>query len=141
MHGQDQQLQQIVDKTIMEGDHDRDGKLSFEEFASMVSNTVGYRPLATFIHVLKHGTGYCEANDTRGSLLVPHRPKRFGWLKYRVHTVPLYIPPLTRSASYIPVRWHPAATSSDSRNRFAVMYYPCLYVSCLLWFLTVTLSC
>ncbi|KAG8218292.1 calcium calmodulin-dependent protein phosphatase [Butyriboletus roseoflavus] len=35
----DQQLQQIVDKTIMEGDHDRDGKLSFEEFAQMVSNT------------------------------------------------------------------------------------------------------
>jgi Ca2+-binding EF-hand superfamily protein len=38
---QDQQLQQIVDKTIMEGDLDRDGKLSFEEFAQMVSNTVG----------------------------------------------------------------------------------------------------
>lgn len=37
----DQQLQQIVDKTIMEGDLDRDGKLSFEEFAQMVSNTVG----------------------------------------------------------------------------------------------------
>ncbi|KAN0097832.1 EF-hand [Tylopilus felleus] len=35
----DQQLQQIVDKTIMEGDHDKDGKLSFEEFAQMVSNT------------------------------------------------------------------------------------------------------
>lgn len=35
----DQQLQQIVDKTIMEGDLDRDGKLSFEEFAQMVSNT------------------------------------------------------------------------------------------------------
>ncbi|KAG6332634.1 hypothetical protein ID866_6456 [Astraeus odoratus] len=35
----DQQLQQIVDKTIMEGDHDRDGKLSFDEFAQMVSNT------------------------------------------------------------------------------------------------------
>ncbi|KAH0839572.1 calcium calmodulin-dependent protein phosphatase [Lanmaoa asiatica] len=35
----DQQLQQIVDKTIMEGDYDRDGKLSFEEFAQMVSNT------------------------------------------------------------------------------------------------------
>jgi serine/threonine-protein phosphatase 2B regulatory subunit len=38
---QDQQLQQIVDKTIMEGDLDHDGKLSFEEFAQMVSNTVG----------------------------------------------------------------------------------------------------
>ena len=37
---QDQQLQQIVDKTIMEADRDGDGKLSFEEFAMMVSNTV-----------------------------------------------------------------------------------------------------
>jgi len=37
---QDQQLQQIVDKTIMEADQDGDGKLSFEEFAMMVSNTV-----------------------------------------------------------------------------------------------------
>lgn len=35
----DQQLQQIVDKTIMEADLDRDGKISFEEFAKMVANT------------------------------------------------------------------------------------------------------
>ncbi|EIW68813.1 hypothetical protein TREMEDRAFT_74178 [Tremella mesenterica DSM 1558] len=35
----DQQLQQIVDKTIMEADKDGDGKLSFEEFAAMVENT------------------------------------------------------------------------------------------------------
>ncbi|KAF8632030.1 hypothetical protein AX17_004973 [Amanita inopinata Kibby_2008] len=35
----DQQLQQIVDKTIMEADKDGDGKLDFEEFALMVSNT------------------------------------------------------------------------------------------------------
>ncbi|THH12338.1 hypothetical protein EW145_g2 [Phellinidium pouzarii] len=35
----DQQLQQIVDKTIMEADKDGDGKLSFQEFAMMVSNT------------------------------------------------------------------------------------------------------
>jgi Ca2+-binding EF-hand superfamily protein len=37
---QDQQLQQIVDKTIMEADQDGDGKLNFDEFAQMVSNTV-----------------------------------------------------------------------------------------------------
>lgn len=36
----DGQLQQIVDKTIMEADKDGDGKLSFEEFVQMVSNTV-----------------------------------------------------------------------------------------------------
>ncbi|EKD13528.1 calcineurin regulatory subunit B [Drepanopeziza brunnea f. sp. 'multigermtubi' MB_m1] len=35
----DQQLQQIVDKTIMEADLDRDGKISFDEFARMVENT------------------------------------------------------------------------------------------------------
>lgn len=36
----DGQLQQIVDKTIMEADKDGDGKLSFDEFVQMVSNTV-----------------------------------------------------------------------------------------------------
>lgn len=36
----DGQLQQIVDKTIMEADKDGDGKLSFDEFVMMVSNTV-----------------------------------------------------------------------------------------------------
>ncbi|GAP87631.2 putative calcineurin subunit B [Rosellinia necatrix] len=35
----DQQLQQIVDKTIMEADLDEDGKISFEEFKKMVENT------------------------------------------------------------------------------------------------------
>ncbi|CAD6592490.1 MAG: Calcineurin subunit B [Alectoria sarmentosa] len=35
----DMQLQQIVDKTIMEADTDRDGKISFEEFTKMVENT------------------------------------------------------------------------------------------------------
>jgi serine/threonine-protein phosphatase 2B regulatory subunit len=35
----DQQLQQIVDKTIMEADLDKDGKISFEEFTKMVETT------------------------------------------------------------------------------------------------------
>ncbi|KAG8681856.1 Calcineurin subunit B [Ceratobasidium sp. 395] len=35
----DSQLQQIVDKTIMEADKDGDGKLSFEEFTNMVAKT------------------------------------------------------------------------------------------------------
>lgn len=35
----DNQLQQIVDKTIMEADKDMDGKISFEEFMIMVENT------------------------------------------------------------------------------------------------------
>jgi serine/threonine-protein phosphatase 2B regulatory subunit len=35
----DVQLQQIVDKTIMEADKDQDGKISFEEFKNVVENT------------------------------------------------------------------------------------------------------
>jgi len=35
----DTQLQEIVDKTIMEADKDGDGRLSFEEFTMMVANT------------------------------------------------------------------------------------------------------
>ncbi|PKI83471.1 Calcineurin subunit B [Malassezia vespertilionis] len=35
----DQQLQQIVDKTIMEADKNGDGKLDFFEFLEMVNNT------------------------------------------------------------------------------------------------------
>lgn len=35
---EEKQLQQIVDKTIMEADKDGDGKISFEEFAYMVEN-------------------------------------------------------------------------------------------------------
>jgi serine/threonine-protein phosphatase 2B regulatory subunit len=36
---QDDQLQQLVDKTIMEADKDRDGKISFDEFKKLVENT------------------------------------------------------------------------------------------------------
>eukprot|EP01125_Pyxidicula_operculata_P000397 TRINITY_DN10428_c0_g1_i1.p1 TRINITY_DN10428_c0_g1~~TRINITY_DN10428_c0_g1_i1.p1 ORF type:complete len:182 (-),score=23.66 TRINITY_DN10428_c0_g1_i1:19-564(-) len=32
------QLQQIVDKTILEADEDKDGKISYEEFKKMISN-------------------------------------------------------------------------------------------------------
>ncbi|KAK9235196.1 hypothetical protein V1525DRAFT_410677 [Lipomyces kononenkoae] len=35
----DHQLQQIVDKTIMEADSDGDGKINFEEFVQIVSST------------------------------------------------------------------------------------------------------
>ena len=35
----DMQLQQIVDKTIMEADQDGDGRISFEEFTRMVEST------------------------------------------------------------------------------------------------------
>mmetsp|Transcript_38214 Transcript_38214/g.61883 ORF Transcript_38214/g.61883 Transcript_38214/m.61883 type:complete len:179 (+) Transcript_38214:270-806(+) len=35
----DIQLQQIVDKTIIEADEDKDGRLSFEEFKKIIENT------------------------------------------------------------------------------------------------------
>ena len=35
----DTQLQQIVDKTILFADKDDDGRISFEEFCSIVGNT------------------------------------------------------------------------------------------------------
>ncbi len=35
----DQQLQQIVDKTIMEADKDGDGKISFSEFCAVVESS------------------------------------------------------------------------------------------------------
>jgi len=34
----DVQLQQIVDKTILEGDDDKDGKISYDEFKKMITN-------------------------------------------------------------------------------------------------------
>ncbi|CCJ29039.1 unnamed protein product [Pneumocystis jirovecii] len=43
----DRQLQQIVDKTIMEADKDKDGKISFDEFTKMVIDTVLLLPKIT----------------------------------------------------------------------------------------------
>ena len=35
----DVQLQQIVDKTILEADEDKDGKISFNEFTNVISTS------------------------------------------------------------------------------------------------------
>lgn len=55
----------------MEGDHDGDGKLSFEEFAQMVSNTVSH--FSVVLHGWIRGSfsfsGHCEANDSGRPLL------------------------------------------------------------------------
>jgi len=67
---QDQQLQQIVDKTIMEADKDGDGKLSFEEFAQTVSNTVRKIYIkGSNLLIYPRYPGYCQTNDTRRSFL------------------------------------------------------------------------
>jgi hypothetical protein len=67
----DQQLQQIVDKTIMEADRDGDGKLSFEEFALMVSNTVRRPPPHPSPPAADTArAGYREADDARGPVLI-----------------------------------------------------------------------
>lgn len=36
----DEQLQQIVDKTILQGDEDGDGKISFEEFVKVKKKNI-----------------------------------------------------------------------------------------------------
>ena len=57
----------------MEADHDGDGKLSFEEFAQMVSNTVrGLSLISTFCPMIPW-IGYRETNDTRRPVLVYSR--------------------------------------------------------------------
>lgn len=69
----DGQLQQIVDKTIMEADQDGDGKLSFEEFAQMVSNTVRMSIVVWSCLLLRQGsrfTGYRQTDDTGGLVLM-----------------------------------------------------------------------
>ncbi|KAI8984990.1 calcium/calmodulin-dependent protein phosphatase [Trametes punicea] len=50
----DGQLQQIVDKTIMEADKDGDGKLSFDEFEQMVSNTVRVHAICLLLSSLRY---------------------------------------------------------------------------------------
>lgn len=66
---QDGQLQQIVDKTIMEADKDGDGKLSFEEFASMVANTVSLFLCIYGEYMLIIYEGYRETDDAGGLVL------------------------------------------------------------------------
>ncbi len=58
----DQQLQQIVDKTIMEADLDHDGKISFAEFQKMVENTDVSMSMTL-------GKDDPDADDTGGSRL------------------------------------------------------------------------
>lgn len=64
IRSQDSQLQEIVDKTIMEADKDGDGKLSFEEFTHMVANTVRPLHFCTTANIDYFPVGHRETNDT-----------------------------------------------------------------------------
>lgn len=57
----DQQLQQIVDKTIMEADLDKDGKISFEEFKKMVENTDVSMSMTLGMHCCPTLEGYARS--------------------------------------------------------------------------------
>lgn len=52
----DHQLQQIVDKTLMEADLDKDGKISFEEFKKMVENTDVSMSMTLGMLILPHAS-------------------------------------------------------------------------------------
>lgn len=56
----------------MEADQDGDGKLSFEEFAQTVANTVRFLRVlpARFINQSVHSTGYRQTNDPRRFVLM-----------------------------------------------------------------------
>lgn len=58
----DQQLQQIVDKTIMEADKNGDGKLDFEEFTEMIGNTDIARQLTLEVSINPR-TNFCMTLD------------------------------------------------------------------------------
>lgn len=109
----DGQLQQIVDKTIMEADQDGDGKLSFEEFAQMVSNTVRML-IAVWLCLLMrqgpHFIGYRQTDDT-GRLVLIHQLCSFPY-------------PLSTSPDF----WLFHDISSHPRSRHAHTS-PCLVLS------------
>lgn len=67
----DVQLQQIVDKTIMEADKDRDGKISFEEFTEMVENTDVSISMTLSMFLLAHrGTVMMKLTRCRPNLVM-----------------------------------------------------------------------
>ncbi|KAG8898932.1 Calcineurin subunit B [Tulasnella sp. 403] len=96
----DAQLQQIVDKTIMEADKDGDGKLSFEEFTSAVAKTCDPVPGPPF--VLPSSPTAVMAKPTLLQLLL-NQPSRS------------YID-LNSSQQYVP---QPRSVSESQRKRWS----------------------
>lgn len=92
----------------MEADKDGDGKLSFEEFAQMVSNTVRYSPSPIspiFPDTYLPPPGHCETNDTRRHLLThvypSHLSSRGYWLCIRCI---IFLPLVSVSVSISQIR-------------------------------------
>ncbi len=63
----DQQLQQIVDKTIMEADLDEDGKISFEEFMKVVEDS----NIAQTMSISDVGVVDCRSESFFGAYTTP----------------------------------------------------------------------
>jgi len=105
---QDQQLQQIVDKTIMEADQDGDGKLSFEEFAQTVANTVRVNPHMDSSSILKCDTSRISSSKWRSKI----------YSKYAILT--------WRSTWGVSLMWQ---SSSPATLSVAAMFIPCTPVT------------
>jgi serine/threonine-protein phosphatase 2B regulatory subunit len=85
----DQQLQQIVDKTIMEADLDKDGKVSFEEFTKMVESTDVSMSLTLGMYRRRHDVRYGRLTFEQISFslfnencLLERNLAGHGWLSY-----------------------------------------------------------
>lgn len=116
----DGQLQQIVDKTIMEADKDGDGKLSFEEFVQMVSNTVRRSPICVRGRLLITRIripGYCQANDIGGLVL--------GWFPRLFHIRSLWSCCLVFGC-HVCYPSHPILAITITSLAYCRVYY-CLY--------------
>ncbi|WAR18256.1 CANB1-like protein, partial [Mya arenaria] len=55
----DHQLQQIVDKTIIHADADGDGKISFEEFCSVVGSMDVHKKMVSYVYKAEKGIEIC----------------------------------------------------------------------------------
>lgn len=95
----DQQLQQIVDKTIMEADLDGDGKINFEEFAKMVANTdVSMSMTLGMWRVMVRVIACRFANSYRSFLI---KPRCFHYTVHANLSFPLHEPTVNhRDQSY-----------------------------------------
>lgn len=76
----DQQLQQIVDKTIMEADKNGDGKIDFYEFLDMINNTDVAKQLTLGVRTHMTDVRICSRHCARTRVYVlPVAVHTLGW--------------------------------------------------------------